>query len=366
MIKQLKRFTVNMVAGANVATVVLMLLVGFADHLDPLQYPVLSTLGIVFPFLLVANLLFLFFWLTFKWRKAWIPLAGYALAYVPIHIYLPLSAYSDVDGEGVVKLLSYNVEGFSGAPRYDRKEGSERLVQYIRDAGADIVCLQEAHDGGHGVIERLDSIYAHRDSLSFGANSMKTSLALFSRYPILRHERIDYPTVRNNGSVAWYLLVGSDTVLVVNNHLESNRIPKKERDRYKSLLKGEMDEDTAKAESRHLLSLLSKATAHRAPQAVAIHQYVESHRQYPILLCGDFNDQPLSFSRRVIAQGLTDCFVAAGRGVGMSYNQKGFFFRIDHVMCSSHFQPLKCVVDDKIDASDHYPVLCWLKMRDNI
>ena len=83
MIRQLKTFTINIVAGANAATVVLMLLAGYGDHVDPVRFPMFSNLGMTFPIFLIANLLFLFFWLTFKWRKAWIPLVGYALVYIP-------------------------------------------------------------------------------------------------------------------------------------------------------------------------------------------------------------------------------------------------------------------------------------------
>ena len=60
---------------------------------------------------------------------------------------------------------------------------------------------------------------------------------------------------------------------------------------------------------------------------------------------------------------LTDCFVTTGRGIGLSYNQKAFSFRIDHIFCSKDIQPYNCQIDDKMDASDHYPVICWLKIR---
>ena len=45
MIKQLKSFTVNVVAGANVATVLLMLGAGYADRINPISHPMLSNLG---------------------------------------------------------------------------------------------------------------------------------------------------------------------------------------------------------------------------------------------------------------------------------------------------------------------------------
>lgn len=89
MVSTLKTITVKMVAGANVATVVVMLLVGFADYVNPVDHPVLSCLGMTFPVFLVINMLFLFFWLMFKKRMAVIPVVGYALAYVPIRIYIP-------------------------------------------------------------------------------------------------------------------------------------------------------------------------------------------------------------------------------------------------------------------------------------
>ena len=48
MIKQLKSFTVNVVAGANVATVLLMLGAGYADRINPISHPMLSNLGMLF------------------------------------------------------------------------------------------------------------------------------------------------------------------------------------------------------------------------------------------------------------------------------------------------------------------------------
>ena len=60
---KLKQFTVNLIAGANVATVVLMLAAGYSDRIHPADMPLVSTLGMTFPFFLIANLLFLLFWL---------------------------------------------------------------------------------------------------------------------------------------------------------------------------------------------------------------------------------------------------------------------------------------------------------------
>ena len=189
-------------------------------------------------------------------------------------------------------------------------------------------------------------------------------MGIHTRYPILRKERIPY-TSDGNGSVAYFLQVGKDTLLVINNHLEGTHLSYEDRDNYNRMLRGKMERDTARQESLLLLEKLGRAAAKRAPEAEAVHQYIEDHSQYPVIVCGDFNDNPISYSRKTVAQGLTDCFKETGRGIGLSYNQKGFFFRIDHILCSRHLQPYNCQIDNKMDASDHYPIICWLKMQDN-
>ena len=331
MIKQIKSFVVNLIAGANIATILLMLLAGYSDRLNPVDHPILSVMGMTFPIFLLANLLFLFFWLTVKWKKAWIPIAGFAAAYVPITLFMPLNMRQDVP-KGTIKLISYNVD-----------------VDTWR----------------RFVFQRYQKIYHYNDTTVLHQNALTfNGVGIHTRFPIIRKERIWYPS-NTNGSVAYYLNTGKDTLLVINNHLEGTHLSDEERNNYKRLLRGKMERDTAKAESMFLIEKLGNNNARRAPQAEAVHRYIEEHRQYPIIVCGDFNDTPISYARRTIAQGLTDCFQETGRGLGLSYNQKGFYFRIDHLLCSPDLQPFNCQIDDKMDASDHFPLICHIKMREN-
>ena len=361
MIKQLKTLTINIFAGANVATVLLMLLAGYSDYISPASYPLLSILGMTFPIFLLVNLLFIFFWLTFKWRKVWIPIVGYLLAYPPLTLYMPMHATQEV-ADGAIKFLSYNVCSYTGVENYKDNEGFDTIYHYLARQDADIVCLQEDVDTWRRyVFHRYQKIYPYNDTIFFITESNHMNgMGIHTRFPIIRRERIPYES-RANGSVAWYLQVDNDTVLVINNHLETTHLTSGERLLYEEMLKGKVKRDTVKEESKALLTKLGHSNAIRATGAEAVHRYIEQHRQYPIIVCGD-NDNPISYSRHEIAKGLTDCFAETGRGLGLSYNRKGFFFRIDHILCSDHFTPYNCCVDDKIDASDHYPILCWLKL----
>ena len=362
MIKQLKSFTLNMVAGANIATIILLVLAGYSDRLTPVEHPILSCMGMTFPIFMIFNLLFLFFWLTFKWRRAWIPIAGFAAVYIPLTVYMPLNMRQELP-DGTIKVLSYNVCSYGGNYKYEN--GFDTVYNYLKRQDADIVCLQEDVDAWRRfVFLRYSKIYPYNDTTVFYNNARgMNGMGIHTRFPIIRRERIPYQST-GNGSMAWYLKVDKDTLLVINNHLEGTHLSDEDRDNYKRLIKGDMRRDTARQESVLLLNKLGKAAAKRAPEAEAVHQYIETHSQYPIIVCGDFNDNPISYSRRTISEGLTDCFAASGRGIGLSYNQKGFFFRIDHILCSDQFQPYNCQIDDKMDASDHYPIICWLKKKD--
>lgn len=361
MIKQLKTFTVQLLTGANIATIVVLLLVGYSDHLNPTDHPMLSTVGMTFPFFLLANMAFLFFWLVFKWSRAWVPVVGFFLAYVPISIYMPIHLAQDVP-EGAIKLISYNVCCYGGNYKYE--DGFGKVAEYLRDQQPDIVCVQEDADTWRRyVFQEYAKFLPYNDTLVLVNNGLTiNALGIHTRYPIVKRERIAYDS-KANGSGAWWLRVGDDTLIVVNNHFESCHLTKEDRQQYRQLIKGEIPRDSMRAESQLLLVKLAEANAKRATQIRKVKQYVEEHSAYPIIVCGDFNDNPISYSRHEMAKELTDCFTSTGRGIGLSYNQKAFSFRIDHIFCSKDVQPYNCQVDNKMDASDHYPVVCWLKIR---
>jgi len=350
-----------MIAGANVGSVIIMLLAGYSDRLNPTEHPLLSTAGMAFPLLLLINMAFLLFWLIFKWRMMWIPVAGFLLAYVPISIYLPLHPFQKVP-EKALKLVSYNVCAYGGNYKYDN--GFKKVLDYLAQEKPDIVCLQEDVDTWRKFVFRdYNRIVAYNDTMLI-ANSPTcyNALGIHTRFPIIKRERIEYKS-ECNGSVAWWLKVDNDTVIVVNNHFESCHLDSTDRKQYRQILRGEMSSDSARSESKLLLVKLAEANAKRAVQIRAVRAYAKEHDRYPVIVCGDFNDNPISYSRHAMAEVLTDCYVTTGNGIGLSYNQKAFALRIDHIFCNEKVTPYQCIIDDKMDASDHNPVLCWLKIR---
>jgi len=360
MFDGIKNFTIRMIAGANVASVILMMAVGYSDHLSPEHFALLSTAGLFFPLFLFVNFCFLFFWLIVKARYAFIPFLGFLLCYVPIRKYMPLNICSEPPA-GSIKVLSYNT--LSLAEGVTDEDGVNPIVKYVRRQNADIVCLQEAVPTAYEW-EQIDTLlrplYPYIETINHpnGGNG----LMVLSKFPILGKELIPYAS-KGNLSAAFRLSVKGKEVLLVNNHLETTGLSLEERRKFKNLVKGKLETDTAEQTSKLLIVKLAEATKKRAPEADAVANYLSRYKGKSIILCGDFNDSPISYAHRTIAQDLTDCFIESGNGLGISYHRSGFYVRIDNIMCSKDWKPYGCKVDSKIAVSDHYPMLCYLKMQ---
>lgn len=358
MIKKIKKFTLQMIAGANVATILMMMVVGYSDRISPATLPSLANVGILLPAFILLNTAFLVFFLVFKARWALIPIAGFLLCYGPIRTYFPINLKKDVPADAL-KVMSYNVWLFAGWEYHDKPNP---IYQYIIDTDADIVCLQEAGTQEvkkqRELKEKIKEMYPYRETAPLGKNS--DVLTCYSKHPILGKEDIEYES-KNNHSTVFYLNIEGDTVIVVNNHFQSIGLTSQEKDEFKKIVKGDLKHREAEKESRKLISRLNAASKVRAPQADAVARFVDQHRGKSIILCGDFNDGPNSYTHHILARRLTDCYVESGNGPGISYHQNGFYVRIDNIMCSKDWTPVKCFVDRKIDSSDHYPVICYLK-----
>ena len=343
----------------NVLVIIVMWLTGHADLINPTAHGGWEACGLLFPFPLVANLLFLLFWLLFHWRAVWLPLAGFLLCFPPIQTYLPLHPLTSTD-DVTLKIVSYNVMSFGTAT--DPDDSICHIADYIAASDADLVCLQEAASGGRfaqQINDRLFSLYPYREE----SRRDKSDVLLFlSKHPIRSSEIIDYEST-GNLSVAYVVNINGQDALVVNNHLESNHLTKDEKQGFSDMVKGELPEETAKQESRLLFHKLAEGAHARGAQADSVARYVREHRRegMSVFIAGDFNEQPISYACRTIGRDLTNCYVAAGNGPGFSYHHHNMYVRIDHLFCSDDWEPVACRIDRSIAQSDHYPLVCWLK-----
>ncbi len=361
MAGKLKKFLLQIIAGANVATVLMMILTGYSGRINPVAHPLLACMGMAFAIFFFLNLLFLFFWLTFRARGAIIPVIGFLLCYGPVRRYTPFNLSQKVPGKAI-KVLSYNVEQYGLFPPRNDTASANPVIHYIAMSGADLVCLQEAggldRDSADNIFRRIYPYSYHEEKTRSG-----DVVAIYSKFPMSRKKIIPY-TSKGNISITCVLHIHGKEVLVVNNHFESNKLDPEDKADFKSLVKGGIVADGGQEKSDRLIDKLSLAAAIRAPQVDSVANYISTHRKgRSVIVCGDFNDNPISYSLYRMSKGLTDCYVTTGNGPGWSYHRSGMFFRIDHILCSTAWRPYRAKVDRKIKESDHYPIFCWLSPR---
>lgn len=359
--KHLGRLMVAVILGANLLFTVLLLAAAYSPWLQPVRHPVLACLGLTFPIFLLTDILFLLFWLIIRqYRCALLPLTGLLLCIPQARTYLPLHFHTEQLPANGLHILTYNIMGFgSSAPEGEKN----RILTYLKDSGADIICLQEyatQRTSKHPTQRQIDRALAdwpyHRID-AVGSNRL-SHIACYSKLPILSARPLEYASTAN-GSMAYELAWGKDTLLLINNHLESNKLTQEDKEVYEDLLR-DPEKEKVKNSVRQLVSKLADAAALRAPQADTIAREVANSPHRYIVVCGDFNDSPISYTHRVIGQDLQDAFTESGFGPGISYNRNKFYFRIDHLLVSPALKAYNCTVDRSIRDSDHYPMVCYV------
>lgn len=349
-------FLLNLLAGIG------FLVSAYSSYVSPEKHPWIASVGLIFPFFLLLNLIFLVVWPFVRKRFVLLPLLVFAVGWKAVFLYCPVNRAENPSGE-TLKLLTYNVAMlyFNGGDKTKKQDNASLLLNYLKESNADIVCLQEFIPGrllSKKEIAKALPEYKYRKYTVFQNGN---GVACLSRFPILSSEQISYDST-NAGSVLYKIKCGDDTLTVINNHLESNKLDSSDKVLYNDLLKSPSGEKMKKSGS-YLIHKYSSAASLRAAQAEAISRTVQQHETPYMLVCGDMNDSPLSYTHRVIGKNLQDAYEEAGFGPGISYHQNRFYFRIDHIFAGSAFRVLQCKTDRSLYASDHYPVWCILEKR---
>ena len=113
-----------------------------------------------------------------------------------------------------------------------------------------------------------------------------------------------------------------------------------------------------KARIKELSTKFKDAIIKRAEQAATLREHL-NQCPYPVIVCGDFNDTPVSFTYRTVRGDLKDSFTESGKGTANTYNGKLPSFRIDYILYSPKFTSYNFEVST-LNHSDHYPISCDL------
>lgn len=373
----MKRILRKFILYANVVFAVFLILSFLSPHLSPEKIWFPAFLGLAYPYILLVNVLFLLGWIILKRRELLISLLAIILGWGTFTDYLSIRPFrlmkkghytnmvrEQRKADHQLKFVSFNVRAFNHYPRGHNPSPRTEILTFIRAEDPDVLCIQEFYSIDRAgfresdVLRKLDNMPYRHVGYTASNRSHGYGIATFSHYPIIRTGSIPLED-RSSICVFSDLLLDQDTFRVYNCHLQSVNL---DSEQYQILdsIKFRYDDQQIE-EIKDISFRLRDAFIKRAAQADIIAAHL-SGCPHPVIICGDFNDTPISYTYRTIRDGLQDAFSESGWGLGRTYNGKFPSFRIDYILHSESIDAM-FFSREKVMLSDHFPIISYLKMK---
>lgn len=367
----MRKFTDRVILILNIVAALGLLIGYFAPLINPSKFFLPALFGLAYPYLLMANLVLLSYWMIRLKKEILISLVVILLGWNHLNNLLPLSGKNreipeEIDQSNLFSVLSYNVRGFDRYHWTGDPNARNEIIQFVEGQSPDIICFQEYYTSSRKGESRTELSrqlksypYPAVYYISDPSNRTGSGIATYSKFPVIKRSRIPFNSSLN---AAMYtdLVVRHDTLRVFNIHLQSIRF-REENYAFIDTVKLTYSTDQVR-EIKNIGSRLKTAYCLRAEQATMISNYIKES-PYPVIVMGDFNDTPQSFAYRKIRKGLHDAFRKAGHGFGNTYAGELPSFRIDHIMVSDPLVPYQ-FKRIKNKYSDHFPITTKLYFRD--
>ncbi|MBL7804053.1 MAG: endonuclease/exonuclease/phosphatase family protein [Saprospiraceae bacterium] len=338
----------------STAVIFLTFLSYLCPHVNPAAFRWLAFFGTAFPWLLLSNVVLMFFWLWARSRYSIYHFVIMAFGWSYITGFVGLDFGKKKVPEEAVTVATHNLGAlFQGQKMNDaaRDKKATAYAQFLKENGLpDILCTQET-------TRKFFPLLAAKMGYEHTFN-LKKGTVIFSRFPMLAGGDIPFGNGTANSTLWVDIQIGKQTVRVYNVHLQSNKVA---TDAEKVIEGPGLDEEETWQDIGILLDKVGSATSQRAQQARSLREHIEDC-PHPVIVCGDFNDTPNSYVYELLSAGLTDTFREKGAGFGTTYAGVLPLLRIDYILTDPGFLTYDC---RKVRGpySDHYPVFAEIGLR---
>ena len=360
------------------------------------------------PGALVATALLALYWLRRNWRVALLPAAALALAWPHVQrgfalhasplneesgmkneelgsrvgtadAPIPHSSFLIPHSRNEVSVLSANVRIFNvyAQLRDPDNASSTGFIRWLAESPADVLCLQDYYNEPRGSRQDGD-VFRATDRLGGPGSGRRAfvsttltngigaqfGMAIFSRFAIVRRGVVPFGRLSQN-HVMWADLVRPaartgrgrpDTIRVFNLHLQSMSMAEADLEAATTTRAG------LRAQGPNLLRRFRNGALVRATQIDTVLARV-ARSPYPVLLAGDLNDVPYSYTYDQLADRLQNAWATAGLGFGFTHRGKLPGLRIDNQFAGPEWRVRAVRVHREIVWSDHFPLEALYELR---
>ncbi len=318
-----------------------------APFLHPTKHPVVMFFGLYFIPIFLLNVLLLVIAIFRHPRAILICVVGLLPTLLLADRFVKFGRGEEDPEAPSVQILTYNLGRYdAGGRKITANEAIPGIRRLITEQDADIVCLQEFAIPDTSRLGDCLPDYPYQARHLFKGKRWFGNVTL-SKYPIVGESVLTFPDSRNLCLVT-DIDVDGQTLRVYNCHLESYSIS------FTTLVKRLSHRETFTDEVVQVHGRLREATRRRTEQVTALLES-EAQSPYPNILCGDFNDSPVSHTYHRLTRNLKDSFVEAGHGMGGTYAALWPMLRIDYILLPQAFQA-RHHETLRVPWSDHYPV----------
>ena len=350
----------------SVIAFIALLLTYASPFLHPETAPLLPFIGLTYPIILIGNLLVLLFWAVLRSRWAIYSLLVILLGGKLHFRVFAINLWEDKPKQNELKIMSYNVRLFDVYnPKFDAgRDTREQQFAFLRRMSPDVLCIQEYYKqdapSRFVTVDSIFSIMGNRDYHERSAHSrpkrQNFGVAIFSKYPFIAKGDVMFDAQsRDDYNYCIYgdVVKDNDTFRIYNVHLQSIRL---QQDYYTDNPSDPVLNFTEERGIRYIYSKLREAYFKRADQARRVANHINTS-PYPVVVCGDFNDTPLSYTYNQFNRHLKDAFRNTSRGLGTTYIGKLPAGRIDYIFHSKELNSYQFHIQ-KEELSDHRAISC--------
>ena len=319
-----------------------------------------SFIGLAFVPLSVVNF-FLLLWAIKRWSRSFvIPLLALLPSLFFLGRYVQLSSdEKPVAHDPELKIVSYNVGRFglhdSSVGITTRAQCADSIFNFLNAQNADVICLQEFRISDmnkvRGYLNRKMNGYRVDFYLFPMSNGSAFGNVTLSRLPVKGKGKIKFDESANLAIYTDYEVHGR-RFRVYNCHFESYNVS------LPGILRGLLHAD--KAAVSEAGTKMKRSITRRPKQVDKVFSDIEN---CPVeaFVCGDFNDNPMSYSYYRMTRGRKDSFVEAGEGFGATFAGMWPLLRIDYILLPDRFKALEHKTP-RLGFSDHYPVVTTVEL----